>query len=195
MTLVLWRVFPWDPAAERGAPFSPEAPPGRLGSGRFDLPGVTPVRYFAESPEHAVAEVIQGLRNQTLDVADLVRVHPLALVEARLDATTAARIADLCDPAVLLRLGARPDRVASRDAAATQAVAHAVFGSGAVGLRWWSALSGDWHTVVLFDGALPVGGLTYGTPERLAVTSKAVVRAAASLQIVIRTTPSPATGA
>ena len=81
----LWRVFPYDPAAEPGAPFSAATVPRGQGAGRFDLPDVTPVWYFAASATHAVAETLQSLRGQTLDAADLDRAgHRLAQVEALL---------------------------------------------------------------------------------------------------------------
>jgi hypothetical protein len=54
--LRLWRVFPWDPEARPGAPFSLAAVPRHQGSGRFDIPHLSPIRYLAESPEHAVGE-------------------------------------------------------------------------------------------------------------------------------------------
>jgi hypothetical protein len=155
------------------------------GSGRFDLAALTPVRYFAETPEHAVAEVIQGLRNQSLDAADLVRGHPLALVEATLPPDTNTRVVDLCDPAQLLQLNVRPDQLASGDVTTSQEVARTVFAKGAPGFRWWSALSGDWHTVVLFDVNLSKGALRYGPPAPLTLDAPALHAAARRLQIEI----------
>jgi hypothetical protein len=182
---VLWRVFPWDAEAPAGSPFSPDAIPIGQGSGRFDIPDLTSVRYFAETPEHAVAEVIQGLRNQSLDAADLIRVYPLALTTATLPTFVAASIVDLCDPQALLRVGVRPDELASTDTTVSQAVARAVFRTKAAGFRWWSALSGDWHTVVLFDAAVPLGALTYGRPEPLTLDASALRIAASRLQITV----------
>ena len=63
----LWRVFPYDALAPAGAPFSAAWVPRGQGAGRFDVPDASPVWYLAESPVHAVAEVLQGLRGQTLD--------------------------------------------------------------------------------------------------------------------------------
>jgi hypothetical protein len=52
-----WRVFPWDPAAPDGAPYSARyvPPTGTQTGGRFDL-GDVPVLYLAEQPEQALAE-------------------------------------------------------------------------------------------------------------------------------------------
>jgi hypothetical protein len=83
----LWRVFPWDPAAERGAPFSPEyvVPAHRQTKGRFDL-GTSPVIYLAESPEHAVAELLRPFTGRRLSEPQLFGAgHRLALVEVSLD--------------------------------------------------------------------------------------------------------------
>ena len=55
-----WRVFPWDPAAKPGEPFSPSYVYPNQGSGRFDLSGKLVV-YLAESAVHAVAEKLQHL--------------------------------------------------------------------------------------------------------------------------------------
>lgn len=55
--LEFWRVFPWDPSSEPGAPFSAAYIPLTTGRGRFDLPvDRSAVLYVAESVEHAIAE-------------------------------------------------------------------------------------------------------------------------------------------
>jgi hypothetical protein len=62
-----WRVFPWDPAAPDGAPFSARyvPPAGEQTGGRFD-PGTVPVLYLAESLEHALAEVLRRYTGKPL---------------------------------------------------------------------------------------------------------------------------------
>jgi hypothetical protein len=79
---------------------------------------------------------------------------------------------------VLLKHDVRPDVLASRDITKTQAVAAALWQAGYAGLRWWSALSGDWHTIVVFEGAI-----AYGTPEPLTLGHQAVKDASAALGI------------
>jgi RES domain-containing protein len=133
-----WRVFPWNPAASDGAPFSTryEPPAGTQTGGRFDV-GTPSVLYLAESPVHAVAELLQGFRGMKLTPTHLVRAdpgdpdafHPLALVEAQLPAGVEANLPDLTDPAVLVRLGIRPDHLASHDRAVTQAISRRVYAS------------------------------------------------------------------
>jgi hypothetical protein len=151
----LWRVFPWDPEAEEGRPFSASFVPAAQGSGRFDLPGEPAgVLYLAETPEHAVGEKVQDLRNQSLDDGDLLEHgHRLALSAFTLAAGTPP-LADLCDPETLARLGVAPDAVAARSRATTQPIAVRLHAEGFGGVRWWSAFFGEWHTHVLFRARL-----------------------------------------
>lgn len=168
-----WRVFPWDPAAPAGALFSPSYIHPNQGSGRFDVSGKLVV-YLAETAVHAVAEKLQRFRGQKIDRKDLVESgHPLALVQCQLDIP---KLADLCDPTVLVKYGIAPDVLASREITKTQPVAAALHKEGYAGLRWWSALSGDWHTLVVFEGRIH-----YGTPEALTTGHTAVQEAAAAL--------------
>jgi hypothetical protein len=182
---VLWRVFPWEAGAKAGAPYSASYVSPLQGSGRFDLPGRSAgVVYLAETPEHAVAESIQGFRNQLLDADDLLRWgRPLALARIELDDQVRRRVADLCDPAVLADYGIGPDRVSARERAATQAIALDLLERGHVGLRWWSAFIGEWHTVVLFRDRIAPGDVAYGAPEPLALDHPAVRDAAGVLDI------------
>lgn len=186
--LRLWRAFPWDPRAGRGAPFSPSFVPRATGRGRFDLPlGTSATLYLAESPAHAVGEMIQPWRGRTLGPRHLERVgHAIAIVEARVTAPEGA-IADLCDPATLGSFGAPPDRVASRQRSVTQPIARRVWDSGQIGLRWWSSFWGDWHTVVLFsDRVTPPVRVDFGTPVPLTLDAPPLVEAARLLGIEIR---------
>ena len=170
-----WRVFPWDPAAQPGEPFSPSYMHPSQGSGRFDVAGKLVV-YLAETAVHAVAEKLQRFRGQRIDRKDLIESgKPLALVECELGKI---KLADLCDPAVLVKHDIKPDVLASRQIAKTQGIAARLAKAGYAGLRWWSALSGDWHTIVVFEGAIE-----YGKPEPLTIGHKVVVEASAALGI------------
>lgn len=180
---VLWRVFPWDPDAPEGEPFSASFVPRGQGSGRFDVPSAQ-VLYLAESPEHAVAEKIQRYRGQELEPWDLAEFgRTLALVPVELSAAVAARVADLCDPAMLLEQGIRPDQVAARSRETTRGVAAALHSRGFAGLRWWSSMWGEWHAMTLFlDRAAP-GDLRWGEPDPLALDHPALGEAADALMI------------
>lgn len=185
--MLLWRAFPWQPEARSGQPFSPGYVPAIQGKGRFDLPGSPGgVLYLAETPEHAVAESIQHLRGQRLDDSDLlVQGRRLALVAGQVPGVLREAIADLCDPAVLLEMGVRPDETASRERRITQAIAAAVRAGGRPGLRWWSVFSGDWHTVVIFRGSAEDVGepVAYQQPEALSLEHGTVRDAARALGI------------
>jgi len=74
--------------------------------------------------------------------------------------------------------GIKPDVLASRDFTKTQRVAAALYKEGFAGLRWWSALSGDWHTIVVFQG-----DVEYGKPEPLSIGHKIVQEASVALGI------------
>lgn len=186
--LRLWRAFPWDPDARAGAPSSPSFAPRPTGRGRFDLPlQSSPTLYLAESPEHAVGEMIQPWRGRAIGPRHLERAgHTLALVEVHLTAPHGA-ISDLCDPSTLGAVPAPPDRVASRRRSVTQPIARAVWDAGHAGLRWWSSFWGDWHTLVLFSARLtrPIQ-LEFGEPTRLTLETPALLDAALLLGVEIR---------
>lgn len=130
--------------------------------------------YLAESPVHAVAERIQHFRGQPLDEADLrVAAHPLALVRVEIPERLSESLADLCDPSVLTLLGIRPDETASGSRRTTQRIAAAIHAAGYHGLRWWSALRGDWHTLVLFRETL-TSPLRFEAPEPLTLSHEVV---------------------
>ena len=171
----LWRVFPWDPTARPGEPFSPSYIHPNQGAGRFDVAGKLVV-YLAETAVHAVAEKLQRFRGQKIDRKDLIESRkPLALVECQLGKI---KLADLCDPAVLVKHDIKPDVLASREIAKTQAVAARLHDAGYQGLRWWSALSGDWHTIVVFEGHIE-----YGKPEQLTIDHQIVQEVSEALGI------------
>lgn len=178
-TVTLWRCFPWDRRASPGDPFSPTyLQPGQT-TGRFDLGDHPPVRYLAGSPAHAVGEVLQGFRGATLTAAHLKRHGwPLAIASFDIPVATYDKVADLGDPAVLLKLHRRPEELAHHDRVVTQAIARQVHGAGFAGLHWWSALTGAWTSTALFADRVPAEELTIGDPEPLTLASVSVADAA-----------------
>ncbi len=183
----LWRAFPWRPEAQTGEPFSPGyIPPGQH-SGRFDLHDEPPVLYLAETPEHAVAEIIQAFRGRQIDDKHLERHgQPLALAQASLRRPMRERVLDLTAPPVLGSLGLRPDMLASQSRDQTQAIARLIHDRPAPGFRWWSALTGDWHTVVLFADAIAPDDIDWRPPELLSIASPVVREAAAQIGVRLR---------
>lgn len=187
-----WRCFPWDPTAPDGAPYSSNyLVPGQT-VGRFDLHDRPPVRYLAESPEHAIGEALGPFRGTRFRPAYLRQAgHRLALAEVTLAPSLVARIADCTDPEVLAALRLRPDELAHHDRAMTQAIARRLHHLGGAtenpaGLRWWSALTGAWHTVVVFTDRERAGEVTFGTPRELRATDADVTRALSVLGVRTR---------
>ena len=183
-TLNLWRVFPWDRRALVGAAHSPSFVPPTTGRNRFDLPpDLSPVLYLAESPEHAIGEMLQTVQNQRVSSDVLRRAGlPLSLVSVSLPDGTRAELADLCDPETLAGENLRPDRLASRHRWVTQPLARNVWSRGFAGLRWWSSFWGDWHTVVLFVARVR-GQMRFGEPSVLTPDSPHVIDASNLLGI------------
>lgn len=185
MSQRLWRVFPWDPDAPPGEPFSAEYFPPQHGYNRFDLPrSERGVLYLAGSPEHAAGELLQSFRNQTLEENDLLVLgRRLALVEITTDSEMDLGIADLCDPALLDRIGVGPDQVAARERRTTQEIAQDLFREGWAGLRWWSAFFGEWHATILFLDRMAEGWLSFGDPQPLNLSDPSVEEASRLLGI------------
>lgn len=190
---VLWRAFPWDRDAPEGGPFSVRsvAPPHLQNYGRFDLHGRPSVLYLAESPAHAVAEVLRGLKRNPADPArhrlrpeDLTGAgHPRAIVPVRLPVQVAQRVPDFGCGDVLERFGVRADQLCSRERAVTQAAARRIYRhpDEVPGFFWWSAFHGDWHVLLLFLDRVGLEQLEFGAPEIVTVDHPAVREAAEAL--------------
>jgi len=193
----LWRVFPWDEAAPDGAPYSPRsvAPAHYQNYGRFDLQGNPLVLYLAETPAHAVAEVLRGrMRDPARDPAvrhsltngDLVvSGFRLALVDVSLPSMIANRVPDTGAGAILERFGIRADQLSSRLRGVTQGAARRIHAhSDAVpGFVWSSRFGGDWHVVLLFLDRVSLDELHFGSPDLLRLAHPAVLEAAAILHL------------
>ncbi|MBI4545984.1 MAG: RES family NAD+ phosphorylase, partial [Gemmatimonadetes bacterium] len=151
-----WRVFPWDPDAPEGEPFSPSHLPPFQGHGRFDLrDSPQGILYLAETPEHAIGEKLQDLRNQPLADEDLFELgHRYALSSVQLPESVFAEIVDLCDPPTVAELDTPPDQVAALSRETTQAISRRLYDAGYAGFRWWSTFFGEWHGLVIFRDRL-----------------------------------------
>jgi hypothetical protein len=99
--------------------------------------------------------------------------------------SVAQDLVDCNDPAALGRHHLRPDELASHDRGVTQAIARRLHDSGAPGFRWWSALTGAWHSTVLFADRVPAKKLDVGEPELVTLTHPALARCAAVLGIAL----------
>jgi hypothetical protein len=157
--------------------------------GRFDLHDRPLVRYLAESPEHALGEALAAFRGTRFHASYLRQGgHQLALVEVTLGPSLVRRLADCTDPAVLAALGLRPDEFAHHDRTVTQTIARRLHDLGTAsgspsGLRWWSALTGAWHTTVVFLDHERPGEVAFHEPHHVRVTDPEVMRALSVLGI------------
>jgi hypothetical protein len=183
----LWRVFPWDPAAESGARGHPFWIPRELqGAGRHDNPDLYGALYLSERSVAAVAEQIAHLRGQRLDDSDLER-GGLRLALVSLDGSVTERLWDLDDPHVLVERRLRPSQVATRLRDVTRRQAADLYRARPRldGLRWWSTLESSWIHATLFDRA--VTGLSVAAaPEPLHPAHPVVREATAALGIALR---------
>jgi hypothetical protein len=187
---VLWRAFPWDRDAPEGGPFSVRsvAPPHLQNYGRFDLHGRPSVLYLAQTPAHAVAEVLRGLKRNPADPlrhrltdADLTGAGlPRAIVPVRLPPDLADRVPDFACGETLERFGVRADELCSRERRVTQAAARRIHDhpDAVPGFFWWSAFHGDWHVLLLYLDRAGLDVLEWGEPEIVTVEHPAVREAA-----------------
>jgi hypothetical protein len=182
-----WRAFPWDPAAGDGEPFSPSYIPPFQGHGRFDLVDAPQgILYLAETPEHAIAEKLQELRNQAVEDEDLFeggKRYALAAVE--LPESVFAEMVDLCDPPTIQERNAPPDEVAALNRKTTQAIARRLYEAGCAGFRWWSTFFGEWHNLVVFRDRLTARP-TFGEPQPVYLSDPLLGDTAERLGILLR---------
>jgi hypothetical protein len=183
---VLYRLFPWDPAADAaasgGALFNPRA---QQGSGRHDNPHLYGALYVARVEVSAVAEWLVAFRGQSLAADDFVRTDGRRWGLVGLDDSGLPDIVDLDDPSELAARGLRPSRVATRVRSTTQEVAGTLFAEGIPGFGWWSTLEASWPNVTLFaERALPALRVADG-PREIAIDHPIVRAAAAAIGVTL----------
>ena len=145
---------PADARGEGGALWFPRP---YQGDGRHDNPGLYGCLYLSEREVSAVAERLQVFRGQRRLATWMLEREGRALTVAAIEVPDDVPLVDLDEPRVLARERLRPSRIATRDRAATQADAAALFErhADAAGLRWWSTLESSWPNLTLFDRAAP----------------------------------------
>lgn len=184
---MLFRLFPWDPAADASSPggalFNPRA---QQGNGRHDNPDLYGALYVARVEVSAVAEWLAGFRGQTLVPDDFARTDGRRWALVGLDDTALPGIVDLDDPSELAARGLRPSRLATRKRATTQDVARRLFNEGTPGFGWWSTLEASWPNVTLFaERALDALSVA-DEPRKIAIDDRVVRAAAAAIGVTLR---------
>ena len=183
---MLYRFFPWDPAAGASSPggalFNPRA---QQGGGRHDNSHLYGAVYTTRVEVSAVAEWLAGFRGQRLVATDFLRIdgHRWALVG--LDDAALGGIVDLDDPQELTARRLRPSRVATRSRSTTRQVAETLYSEGIPGFEWWSTLEASWPNVTLFaERALDALRVAEG-PREIGIDDPAVRAAAAAIGVTL----------
>ncbi len=149
---LLYRVFPYAPAAAATAPGGALYRPPQ-GGGRLDNPDLYSVLYLGDSAAGAIAEAFGRFSLWSpamLEGSPSLPGSVRALARYRLSA--AARVCDLDDPAQLVKLRLKPSEVVSRDYARTRAWARRLYQRGGwAGIRWWSYYDSGWASCGLWD--------------------------------------------
>jgi hypothetical protein len=163
----LHRCFAWNTDARPDGPDGPLWFPRPLqGDGRHDNPDLYGCLYLTQSEVSAVVEQLARFRSQRL-IDSMLRRRGLPLAIADIELDDEARLVDLDDPAVLVKRGLRPSRVATRRRELTQSQARGVY------------TDTKWVNVTLFDRGRSHLGL--GTVRLLSTRDVAVIEAAALL--------------
>ena len=183
---MLYRLFPWDPAADAsasgGALFNPRVQQGRA---RHDNPDLYGALYTARVEESAVAEWLAGFRGQVLVADDFVRVDGRRWALVGLDDAALGGTVDLDDPAELAARRMRPSIVATRARSTTQGMAAALFAEGIAGFGWSSTLEASWPNVTFFaERALDLLRVADG-PREISIDDPAVRAAAVAIGVVL----------
>lgn len=178
-----YRVFPYLPTARPGEPGHPLYVPRPQGAGRIDNPDLYDAMYLGDRPVCAVVETFGNLKTWMPKMFRTPHVPGGTRALVTYELPDATPVADLDDPAVLVALGLRPSRVATRQRAVTQAWARALFERRQwIGVRWWSYYSPDWYVYGLWE----CGAVRATNVEVLAIDHPVVVEAANFLHRVRR---------
>jgi hypothetical protein len=174
--VALYRVLPHLAGVRRGRPGHPLFVPRSTGSNRVDNPGRYDTFYVGDTAAGAVAEAFgwvprwnAGMLRGTPSLPGSMR----ALAHYELPGSAA--VCDLDDAHRLVALALRPSQVVTRDRAATQAWALALFEQGLfAGVRWWSYYDPRWGSYGLWEHS----GLALTGVEALTLAHPAVTEAA-----------------
>ncbi len=183
---MLYRLFPWDPAArvERigGPRFNPRA---QQGSGRHDNPALYGAIYVSRLPISAIAEWLAKFRGQTIESSDLDRVDGRRLAVVGFADLAPDETIELDEPRELAARGLHPSGVANHQRTATQRLAADLYAEELSGFGWWSTLEASWSNLTLF-AERSLSRLTIDqAPRRLSIDDPDVREAADAIGVRI----------
>jgi hypothetical protein len=170
----LFRVFDWDRTSKGSLPGGPLfVPREKQGAGRHDIPSLDGIFYVTHNAAAAVAESIQGFRNQSLAGTDFYVEEDKIQALAHIALADSAALVDLNDPAQLLKRHLKPSDIATGDRALTRRVCAQLHEEGVDGFLWWSSLEASWTNATLFQSHVkkklkliePVQSLTTSLPS------------------------------
>lgn len=143
LTMLVYRVFPYLPAARPGEPGHPLYQHRPQRGGRIDHPDYH-VWYLSRQPEAAVGETFGNLAvwDRSMFSFPLLPGSQRALGVFRLPDDL--RLLDLDDPRVLVELGLRPTQIVTRNLAVTQQWGHRIWSQRDPhdpSLRRWQAIT------------------------------------------------------
>ena len=191
--MIVYRVFPYLPAARPGAPGHPDYLHKPQGKGRLDNPADYDLWYFAVMPEGAIGEVFGNFTMWVDDMFEVPFLPGARRALGRYELPDDLDILDLDDAQALLDRGLRPTQVVGRNRAASQTWALRIFqerthdGSRKwIGVRWWSYQRPQWPVIGLWTapGESPAHRIVDVSP--LDLKHPAVADAARTLAKIVR---------
>jgi hypothetical protein len=150
--VLLYRVFPYLPAARRGEPGHPLYVHPAQGKGRWDNPGSYLAWYMAQEPASAVGEAfadVPAWRDEMFAFPQIPGAERALGIYRLADDLP---YVDLDDARTLVERAMRPTQVIERNRPYTQAKALEIFEERRWnGIRWWSFHRPQWRVWCLWD--------------------------------------------
>ena len=186
--MLVYRVFPFDPAAAAGTPGHPDYLHKPQGKARLDNPQHYETWYFAATPEAAVGEVFGDISVWGDDMFEYPALPDARRTLGVFELPDSLNLLDLDDARALLDRGIRPTQVIARNRSATQGWALKIFGESSDtgqrrwdGVRWWSFHRPHWTVFGLWSARGEPPHHRFVNTDPLHVAHPAVVDAARTL--------------
>jgi hypothetical protein len=189
--MLLYRVSPYQPGSEDGAPGSPTYLHKPQRDGRIDNPIYYNVWYLSLTAAGAVGETFASHPKWPDELFDFGTSSDTRFALHTFKLSDACRVLDLDDAHNLAERVLRPTQIVTLNRSVTQGWALRIWNELAGdrrrwdGVRWWSRHSAEWPIIALWTGTP-----THVDTEDLSTKHKAVVEAASVLnRSIIPPTP------